>query len=559
MAETRNPIQTTFHFPSQASFDQLVPRTYTGIYSLHKYWSKKPYNLVRAYIEKYSEEGDIVLDPFCGSGITAIESLITRRKAVALDLNPMASFITKMSVIPVDIHRLTREFDALKKKVKPKVDSLYQTVCPSCQQQATTTHTIWHNETPRRIWYSCKKCNLKSGRKSPDENDLNFISEINSRPIQFWYPKNRLLENSRINAFKDMSIPDLFTKRNLSALSLLFKSINEISDGLSKDILRFTFTAAISQASNMVFVVKRRGRMEGSVRKEKEEVGSWVIGYWIPKEHFEINAWRCFENRFRKILKGKKESNTAIGPFYQEATSFERLLDNKTSLIYTGTAKDLSLIPDASVDYVFTDPPHGDRMPYFELSLFWSSWLGFPLDFDNEIVVSDSKERDKSLDCYRNDLYQSFSEIYRILKPGKFFSVAFNNLDDDTWLVFMDVCYSIGFEVKDVQSMMYSARSVVQDSRKGGLKSDFVITCKKGERTKPFISNIWVEPIENLATEIDLVSNKILSTNDGIYIYEILNQVIPRMISQGRGFRISDIIKLLKTKLTLKGLKFYKD
>lgn len=47
----------------------------TGIYGMHKYWSKKPYNIVRDFILQYTEKNQVVLDPFCGSGISVIESI----------------------------------------------------------------------------------------------------------------------------------------------------------------------------------------------------------------------------------------------------------------------------------------------------------------------------------------------------------------------------------------------------------------------------------------------------------------------------------------------------
>ena len=30
--------------------DADIPKSYTGIYSMHKYWSKKPYNIIRQFI-----------------------------------------------------------------------------------------------------------------------------------------------------------------------------------------------------------------------------------------------------------------------------------------------------------------------------------------------------------------------------------------------------------------------------------------------------------------------------------------------------------------------------
>ena len=53
---------------------------------------------MREYIEHYSREGEVVFDPFVGSGVTAIESLILKRRAIACDLDPDAITIVTNSV-----------------------------------------------------------------------------------------------------------------------------------------------------------------------------------------------------------------------------------------------------------------------------------------------------------------------------------------------------------------------------------------------------------------------------------------------------------------------------
>ncbi|MGA9030153.1 MAG: DNA methyltransferase, partial [Methanoregula sp.] len=70
----------------------LVARLHPPMYNIHKYWARKPDNIVAAYIERYSKEGDTVLDPFSGSGVTAIEALRLGRKAIAVDLDPVGNF-----------------------------------------------------------------------------------------------------------------------------------------------------------------------------------------------------------------------------------------------------------------------------------------------------------------------------------------------------------------------------------------------------------------------------------------------------------------------------------
>src|SRR5262249_20142184 len=72
----------------------------TAIYNMHVYWSKKPHTAIRQYIQHYTKPGDLVLDPFCGSGGTALAALLDGRKAIAIDRSPAATFITKNHCTP---------------------------------------------------------------------------------------------------------------------------------------------------------------------------------------------------------------------------------------------------------------------------------------------------------------------------------------------------------------------------------------------------------------------------------------------------------------------------
>ena len=95
--------------------DTVAPKPYTGIYSMHKYWSKKPYNIVSQYIQRYSKSDDVVLDAFCGSGISNIESILLKRKTIGMDINPMAITIANQMISNIDISRAEAEFEMLEK------------------------------------------------------------------------------------------------------------------------------------------------------------------------------------------------------------------------------------------------------------------------------------------------------------------------------------------------------------------------------------------------------------------------------------------------------------
>ncbi len=64
----------------------LVARGHSPMYVMHKYWARKPHNVVAEYIRRHSLEGEIVLDPFVGSGVTALEAIKLGRKGVGIDL-----------------------------------------------------------------------------------------------------------------------------------------------------------------------------------------------------------------------------------------------------------------------------------------------------------------------------------------------------------------------------------------------------------------------------------------------------------------------------------------
>src|SRR6266436_9114581 len=64
-------------------------------YGVHPYFTRRPANVVRAYLQRYSQEEDVVLGPFGGTGVTAIEAFLLGRHAIQNDLNPFANFIAR--------------------------------------------------------------------------------------------------------------------------------------------------------------------------------------------------------------------------------------------------------------------------------------------------------------------------------------------------------------------------------------------------------------------------------------------------------------------------------
>lgn len=70
--------------------------------------------VVRCLIDRYSSHGDTILDPFCGSGTLLVESLLAGRRAIGLDVDPVAVFISRVKCTPLLPKLLEAKYQALK-------------------------------------------------------------------------------------------------------------------------------------------------------------------------------------------------------------------------------------------------------------------------------------------------------------------------------------------------------------------------------------------------------------------------------------------------------------
>jgi hypothetical protein len=85
-------------------------------FGVHGYFTKQTWNVVSEYIRNYSKLGDLVLDPFGGSGVTAIEALMNNRRAISIDINPLPVFIVNSLIAPVSQNELLQSFEKVKEE-----------------------------------------------------------------------------------------------------------------------------------------------------------------------------------------------------------------------------------------------------------------------------------------------------------------------------------------------------------------------------------------------------------------------------------------------------------
>lgn len=79
-------------------------------HSVHRYSGKFIPQIAAAAIDVLTSPGDLVVDPYCGSGTTLLEAALAGRQAIGVDLNPLAVLIASVKTHPVqssDLSRLT--------------------------------------------------------------------------------------------------------------------------------------------------------------------------------------------------------------------------------------------------------------------------------------------------------------------------------------------------------------------------------------------------------------------------------------------------------------------
>lgn len=438
------------------SNEKTAPR-----YFMHKYWGKKPASGISPLIDRYTNPGDTIIDPFSGYGVFCCEAYLKNRNVIVNDLNPIANFIAKnLFSKDVDIPIVKRLWQEIKKELSPYMEQWYKITIDG---NTYIPISILRNKEGFPLQFS-----FKDGRKTlikdiPEDVATSFCIFENNYVIENWYPDVTIIENSRISARPNMKIEELFTKRTLACHAKLLSLIEKYTTGSIKDLFLIAFTANLANCSKLVPPIKSRGALSQ---------GAWMTGFYIGETYIENNVLHYYENRIKKAIKGKED-------FLNELS--DDLFTNQVQANYRITNFDAKklLIPDNSVDYVFTDPPYGDSVPYFEQSIIWNSWLRLKPDYQKEIVISNSNQRQKGINAFENDINSSFSEIRRILKDNKHFSLTFHSLSGLEWKAVSNACIYNNFEVVDYEWLEQKTYPPRQLNRVKSIKGDVLVTFRK--------------------------------------------------------------------------------
>lgn len=364
-------------------------------YGVHPYFTRRPSNVVRAYIERYSREGDSVLDPFGGTGVTAIEAMLLGRRAIHNDLNPFANFIARNIA-----------------------DTTLASISPL-------------QEAFLRVEQACEE---KLSKMEEDE-----------RVAKQWLKRLPLPENITLPRTSDASrYYDMFTPRQLAGLALIKQTIETEAEGIVRDLLLLAWSASVAKLNRTFLSAKGRLASRG---------GSSIFSiyrYKLAAECVELPIWETFHGRFLNILAAKQEVLQARDYWRMRPKSSQGIDSQRDFHILAHNAAELGQVLDeGSIDYIFTDPPYGAFISYLDLSILWNHWLGFPVSDEareRETIVGG--EQGHTEEHYKQSLAESIKTCFRVLRPDRWCSIVFQHWDVSYFATILDTADSCGAELK---------------------------------------------------------------------------------------------------------------
>ena len=511
------------------------------IYKAHSYHTKVPHLAIVPSILHFTEPGDIILDGFGGSGMTGIAAqwcgvapqsyrleiemawkkagLGTpkwgARRAILNELSPAATSIIAGLNFPFDVAYFEKCAESILRDVHDELGWMFKTkhtdgktvaqidftvwsevfncnncssemiffdeafdpetksiskeiICPHCSAVATKEHMELVFESffdspkgivdrrPKRVPVLIKySVGRKSFEKRPDSDDFEVINRAENLGLPVNLPTHTLpdCQMTRVGRMKTTnttSVHHMYLPREAQVLSALWGKANNETDARVRNALKFWLDSHFTNMS-----ILNRYRPEVSFPYNP------LTGvFYVPSQIAEADPFKAYENKLKRLISAFSQKHAVAG----------------SSMVSTGTAAKLAL-DDSTIDYIFTDPPFGENIYYADLNQIIESWHGVFTDVSAEAIID--RVREKGLREYQVLIRRSFSEYFRVLKPGRWMTVVFSNSRASVWNAIQLALQQAGFVVAEVTALDKKQGSFKQVTSTNAVKQDLVISAYK--------------------------------------------------------------------------------
>lgn len=511
-------------------YNTPFPSTRTGaLFNAFSYPTKISPEAEAIFIACHTKIGDTIMDPFGGSGTTGIATLLTDcptpkmlekvkelgleptwgpRKAVVYELSPMGCLLGKVMCTTKSIlfkkhaesllnfasdicqnvytvkdnhgndgllrHAIWsdvvicphcgKEYPYAKLAVEEKPLKFKEdAVCPCCSGNIHLSEAERAKETvvdpllrksvsvkKRRLYKLYGVTNKKNWSRLATESDQELYNtmikdkDISSSPIYQikWGELYRQGYHYGIT-----HLHHFYTNRNWFVFNTLWRKIeqfpNEIQDALKIFLLSYNsahstlMTRVVAKKNNPDFVIT--GAQPGVL---------YISGLPVEKNILLglQRKLKTFIEAFQKI-----ETSKGVVEFINHSSTDIQLNDN-------------------TIDYIFTDPPFGDFIPYSEINQINEAWMGIVTDNSEEAIINPSQG--KAIEEYSDLMTSVFGQISRKMKDNASCTLVFHSAKSAIWRALVDA-YK--------QSGLYSVKASILDKVQPSFKQTNSNVTVKGD------------------------------------------------------------------------------
>ncbi len=509
------------------------------IYMAHSYHTKVPHQAILWYILHYTQPGDLILDGFCGSGMTGVaaslcEDLLPhekaaieqempgvqwgRRIAILNDLSPAAAFIAHNYNVRVDVPAFLNDAQNLIDQIEAQCGHLYRTArhdesgsflsldkkrrgllnyvvwsevmtCPQCGRQVVFFDEAVDTDADPiavRDEFPCPGCHVRLTKRSlePYRETVHdpllqrTIQRVKRVPVFLKY----LVNTRHLTKHPDPDDLSLLASVDLGGDPSIPEPFALASGGLSEPNAASGMTHLHHYYTPRNFLTLSR----------------MIAAAGGPHRRQLINLIQSISVRLCSFLTtyqlGKRGNVPMTGTLHVASLLAEanpiKALEGKVrdfakvyqalrqfNYVGCGSSSRLASIPDASIDYVFIDLPFGDNLNYSQLNLLWEGWLRVRTNVGSEAIVDRATSRD--LAFYQKKLRECLSEFHRVLKPGRWMTVVFHNSKNAVWNAIQAAILGAGFVIADVRTLDKKQGTPKQVNNLNAVKQDLVISAYK--------------------------------------------------------------------------------
>lgn len=461
------------------------------IYKSNIYWSQKSFNVTDILISSLSEKGDTVFDPFMGSGVTIIESVsdAMARNSIGVDINDVPVFIVETILKSKNISEISKSLKSFLLEANKKCSNFYSTEFDGQPANISLTRFDivdgkYYPSYVQGKYYVGKKKIKKFSVTSFSKNDVDKLNQHYKLENVKDYV---LLEDSKLAAKHGEHISHIFTGRNIKVLDILLGIAKEPEYSQVYETIRYILLS-------MIHLCKITDTHSNS---------QWPL--WIPnKDCVEKNVLDILSRRinltekaFKYVYKNYKKCTERESP--------DKFLGDCNFTLYKKPIQyiDETDIPNESVDLIITDPPYLGQVAYSEYMQLYEPFLGFGMNYKDEIVVSSAPSRlEKNTRNYFLLLDKAFEICSKKLKNGKVMCLYFHDSKLGVWSKLIALLAKHGFRF--ITQLHIDKTPTVKNniSKKKSLNGDAILFFEKDK----FVSS------EKKSTEsIDLITRNVVA------------------------------------------------